>query len=42
LDINGMTVGDFDVGDAESFMNEVATNGEIEIASIAGKLSSLS
>jgi death on curing protein len=40
LYINGMPLGDFDVDDAELFMNEVATMGELEIGYIAGKLAS--
>jgi len=38
LYINGVTLGDFDVDDAEILMNDVATNGELEIGHIAGKL----
>ena len=37
LYINGITWGDFDVDDAEIFMNDVATNGELDIGHIAGK-----
>jgi death-on-curing protein len=40
LYINGVALGDFDVDDAESFMNDVATNGDLDIDYIAGKLSS--
>jgi death-on-curing protein len=40
LYINGVPLGDFDVDDAESFMNDVATNGQLDIEYIAGKLSS--
>ena len=38
LYINGVTLGDFDVDDAERFMNEVATNGDVQIDYIARKL----
>ena len=37
--INGVELGDFDVDDAERFMNDVATNGAIEIDYIGAKLS---
>lgn len=40
LYINGLRLGDFDVDDAEAFMNDVATNGELGIEYIADKLSS--
>lgn len=40
LYINGVTLGDFDVDDAEAFMNDVATNGDLDIAYLAGKLAS--
>ena len=40
LYINGVTLAEFDVDDAESFMNDVGTNGDLEIGYIAGKLSS--
>ena len=39
LHINGVELGDFDVDDAERFMNDVATDGAIEIDYIAAKLS---
>jgi death on curing protein len=39
LHINGVELGDFDVDDAERFMNDVATEGAIEIDHIAAKLS---
>lgn len=38
LCINGIELGDFDVDDAETFMNNVATNGELEISYIADTL----
>ena len=37
--INGVELGDFDVDDAERFMNDVATNRAIEIDYIGAKLS---
>jgi death on curing protein len=40
LYINGVALGDFDVDDAEEFVTEVATDGELDIAYIAGKLAS--
>jgi death-on-curing protein len=40
LHINGMRLGDFDVDDAELFMNDAATNGDRDIEYIAAKLSS--
>jgi death-on-curing protein len=40
LYINGVELGDFDVDDAELFMNDVATKGDIDIDYIAAKLSS--
>jgi death-on-curing protein len=40
LSINDLALGDFDVDDAEEFMNDVATQGDIDIAQIADKLSS--
>jgi death on curing protein len=40
LSINDLALGDFDVDDAEEFMNDVATQGDIDIAHIADKLSS--
>jgi death on curing protein len=40
LYINGVELGDFDVDDAELFMNDVATKGDIDIDNIAAKLSS--
>ena len=39
LYINGIELGDFDVDDAEVFMNEVAVDGTLTIEHIAGKLS---
>jgi death-on-curing protein len=38
LYINGVILGDFDVDDAELFMNEVATNSDLQIDYIARKL----
>jgi death-on-curing protein len=38
LHINGIQLGDFDVDDAEVFMNEVATQGDLGIDGIAIKL----
>jgi death-on-curing protein len=38
LHINGVQLGDFDVDDAETFMNDVATRGDLEVSYIAGKL----
>ena len=38
LHINGVELGVFDVDDAEVFMNDVATDGTVDIAYIAGKL----
>lgn len=40
LSINGLALGDFDVDDAEEFINDVATQGDIDIAYIADRLSS--
>jgi death-on-curing protein len=40
LFINGLALGDFDVDDAEEFINDVATQGDIDIAYIADRLSS--
>jgi death-on-curing protein len=40
LYINGVELGDFDVDDAELFMKDVATKGDIDIDYIAAKLSS--
>ena len=40
LYINGTALGDFDVDDAEAFMNNVATSGELGIEHIASKLAS--
>jgi death-on-curing protein len=39
LYINGVELGDFDVDDAEVFMNEVAAEGTLTVEYIAGKLS---
>ena len=38
LHINGVELGVFDVDDAEVFMNDVATDGTVDIAYIADKL----
>jgi len=38
LYINGIELGDFDVDDAEVFMNDVASRGDLVIDSIATKL----
>jgi death on curing protein len=38
LYINGIQLGDFDVDDAEVFMNDVATQGDLDIDAIAVKL----
>ena len=38
LHINGVELGVFDVDDAEVFMNDVATDGTVDIAYSAGKL----
>ena len=38
--INGVALGHVDVDDAELFMNDVATNGDLDIDCIVGKLSS--
>jgi death-on-curing protein len=40
LHINSVQLGDFDVDDAEIFMNTVATDGDLDIDHIASKLSS--
>ena len=40
LYLNGVTLSEFDVDDAEMFMNDVATDGELEIGYIATKLTS--
>ncbi|QZT63599.1 type II toxin-antitoxin system death-on-curing family toxin [Mycolicibacterium austroafricanum] len=40
LHINGISLSEFDVDDAEVFMNNVAINGDLEIDYIADKLSS--
>jgi death-on-curing protein len=40
LYINGVALGEFDVDDAEAFMNDVATNGDLDIGYLAGKLAS--
>ena len=39
LHINGVELGDLDIDDAEAFMNDVATNGDLDVEYIAGKLS---
>jgi death-on-curing protein len=39
LYINGIELADFDVDDAEVFMNDVATKGDLTVEYIAGKLS---
>jgi death-on-curing protein len=39
LYLNDAAIGDFDVDDAESFMNDVATTGDLDIGYSAGKLS---
>jgi death-on-curing protein len=39
LQINGAELGEFDVDDAEVFMNDVATNGDLDVDHIAHKLS---
>lgn len=38
LHINGIQLGDFDVDDAEVFMNDAATRGDLGIDAIAAKL----
>jgi death on curing protein len=38
LHINGIQLGDFDVDDAEVFINDVATGGDLAIDAIAAKL----
>ena len=38
LYINGITLGRFDVDDAEAFMIDVATRGDLDLEYIAGKL----
>jgi death-on-curing protein len=38
LHINGIQLGDFDVDDAEVFMNDVATQGDLGVDAIAVKL----
>jgi death-on-curing protein len=38
LHINGIELGDFDVDDAEVFMNDVASRGDLDIDFIATKL----
>ncbi|ABM12451.1 MULTISPECIES: type II toxin-antitoxin system death-on-curing family toxin [Mycolicibacterium] len=40
LHINGISLGEFDVDDAEVFMNNVAINGDLEIDYVANKLNS--
>jgi death on curing protein len=40
LIISGIELGDFDVDDAEVFMNEVAASGDVDVAYIADKLTS--
>ena len=42
LYISGIALGDFDIYHAEVFMNDVATNGELDIDYIAGKLATYS
>jgi death-on-curing protein len=42
LHINGVTLGEFDVDDAELFMNEVATNGDLQIDYVVRKLTAYS
>jgi death on curing protein len=42
LHINGVILCEFDVDDAELFMNEVATNGDLQIDYIASKLTAYS
>ena len=39
LHINGVELGEFDVDDAKQLMNDVATQGDIDIKHIAAKLS---
>src|SRR5262245_14346710 len=38
LAINGVDLGDFDVDDAETFMNDLGVRGDFEVGSIAEKL----
>ncbi len=38
LYINGVALASFDVDDAEAFMNDVATRGDLDIEYIASKL----
>lgn len=40
--MNGVELGEFDVDDAELFMNAVATNNDLQIDYIAGKLTGYS
>jgi death-on-curing protein len=42
LYINGVELGEFEVDDAELFMNAVATNNDLQIDDIAGKLTAYS
>jgi death-on-curing protein len=42
LYINGITLGRFDVDDAEAFMIDVATRGDLDLEHIAGKLTQYS
>lgn len=39
LHINGLQLAEFDVDDAEVFMNDVAAYGDLDVDHIAGKLS---
>ncbi|CAN5332502.1 hypothetical protein BH11ACT7_BH11ACT7_23670 [soil metagenome] len=38
LAINGVALSEFDVDDAELFVNQVATDGELDISYVATKL----
>jgi death-on-curing protein len=38
LHINGIPLGDFDVDDAEVFMNDVATRGDLGVDAVAARL----
>jgi hypothetical protein len=42
VDLNEVELGDFDIDDAAVFMNDVATNNEMEVQHIAGTLSTSS
>ena len=42
LYVNGITLGRFDVDDAEAFMIDVATRGDLDLEYIAGKLTQYS